>query len=147
MVPGTFWGVEINPKDTTGLDQDEIKYFRNLMHNLLDSIVCYLFLHSSNMPKKKTKKNLGRAVSVNALRVLIAKYLSSKNWNIDNNRESENQQIKTKLATESCIKEWGAPENAQRFIDSSLQQSKGWWKLVLTGGLSVIFAVFGYFDL
>ncbi len=130
---GVFVGIDLGAKGTSEEDVDRKNKVRYLLKTLIDCCVAEIFLHSLNTARKSTKKNLGIAVSLQALRNAISKFLGGKNYNIRKKRESKNQEEKTKEALGKSLEMWSTEEKVKEFIYKQKGRITEWTKEVLNG--------------
>ena len=119
VVPGVWLNCRVGPLSSNkNIRNGQVQRCATL-RQLIDAMVAHLFCHTYNKAKQVTAQNLGRGVSIGALREKVLKYAGWKGWNkkegVGKKCESLSLKSKDQKALAKYNRIWTI-ERVQKFI-------------------------------
>lgn len=133
---GVFLGIDVTEKMEDPLRKNMQADTVALLKKLMDSLFAHAFLSVLNYATNNTYENLGRGVSLAALRHLGQRYVCQKAWNEEKERESSDAQLATKECIQATLERWSSREKVQDFIKTIVKKCDAWRKDVATSKFS-----------
>ena len=108
-------------------DRDKQGHALACLRKLLDSLIGEMFLSPCNNCAENSYENMGRGMSISAMRHLYGRYFSQRAWNEERqNRQSEKKWECTEKETTLAHKAWDSVKKVEDYIRKTQGRLKQW---------------------